>query len=471
LLLALLLATFQLKGGNVGETPAAVLARARGSSRASDAALLTTSSSSSQQEQGKEPAPAAPAPTPAPATTTAAATPKRDSQRWPRGVPRSIKAARWEAASSSAPTGGRGPGAAAAAAAAGAVPPAACTGRSPALPSVRAAFCEPLFCLRAAAASGGDDDDDDDSPVFVDLAFSAFTRLEFSSEAEADAACGLPLRGQAGPEPPPGRRMVSGTAAWWRAAGAAASPSPSPSSPPSAAADGDWIPPPPEVSFILTVHNKAHMVVETVLELFRTAREARSVEFVVVDDGSTEEMGELALVGGIIERHFRVPFRMVRNAQSVGFGEANTQAAKMARGEFLALINSDALVTRGWLAALLAAHRDGDAETADDDSSSSSSSSALSTTTSTTPARPRSKGVGMAGPLFLNSTGHVMEAGGVVWADATAANFGRRDSQPRHEHLYARRADYMSAACVLVRRDVFVEEIGGFDARYGKGYW
>jgi GT2 family glycosyltransferase/glycosyltransferase involved in cell wall biosynthesis len=367
-------------------------------------------------------------------------------ERWPRGVPRSIKAARWEAAATSAPAGGRGPsssGAAAAAAAAamGAVPPAACTGTAASLPSVRPEFCEPLFCLRSAR----------DPSVYVDLAFAAFTRLDFESDAEAEAACGLPLRGQEGPEPP----------AWWlqqqgeqeqrrrggggASSGGAAASSPSSSSASSSSA-ATWQPPPPEVSFLLTVHNKPQMVVETVLELFRTSREARSVEFVVVDDGSTEDMGELALVGSVIERHFRVPFRMVRNEASVGFGAANTQAAKLARGEWLALINSDALVTRGWLAALLSAVRDGDDA-------------------------PGSRGVGLAGPLFLNSTGLVMEAGGVVWADASAANYGRREVA-RHEHLYSRRADYLSAACVLAKRDVFLSaEIGGFDERYGHGYW
>jgi GT2 family glycosyltransferase/glycosyltransferase involved in cell wall biosynthesis len=351
--------------------------------------------------------------------------------QWPRGVPRSIKAARWEAAATSAPAaGGRGPGsgaaAAAAAAAMGAVPPAACTGVAASLPSVRPEFCEPLFCLRSAS----------EPSVYVDLAFAAFTRLEFESEAEAEAACGLPLRGQAGPEPP---------ASWQSRRSGGASSSPTKADSPSST-EQQWQPPPPEVSFILTVHNKPQMVVETVLELFRTARESRSVEFVVIDDGSTEDMRELELVGQVIERHFRVPFRMVRNEQSVGFGAANTQAARLARGEWLALINSDALVTRGWLAALLSAARDADPT-------------------------PGSKGVGLVGPLFLNSTGLVMEAGGVVWSDASAANYGRREVA-RHEHLYSRRADYLSAACVLARRDTFLSpEINGFDELYGHGYW
>jgi len=393
-------------------------------------------------------------------------------QRWPRGVPRSIKASRWEAAASAAPARGGAPGPAAAAAAAassalGAIPPAACTGTSPSLPSVRPEFCEPLFCLRSATQPG----------VYIDLAFGAFTRLTFPSEAEAEVACGLPLRGQAGPAPPPpahaaaaAASVIAGGAGTWAGSGAgarargvdglsaaaSAAPFASSSSAAAAAASDDGptappfplppspLPPPPEVSFLLTVHDKPAMVVETVLELFRTAREARSVEFVVIDDGSDDDMDELSLVGAVVETHFRVPFRLVRNAKPVGFGAANMQAARLARGEFVALINSDALVTRGWLAALLAASRE--------------------------PAAPGSKGVGLAGPLFLDSEGRVMEAGGVVWSDASAANFGRR-ATPSHEHLYSRGADYMSAACLLARRSVFLGEIGGFDERYGFGYW
>ncbi len=35
---------------------------------------------------------------------------------------------------------------------------------------------------------------------------------------------------------------------------------------------------------------------------------------------------------------------------------------------------------------------------------------------------------------------------------------------------YARNADYISAACIMMDREVFLD-VGGFDAMFGKGYY
>lgn len=92
-------------------------------------------------------------------------------------------------------------------------------------------------------------------------------------------------------------------------------------------------------------------------------------------------------------------------------------------------MNNDAFVTPGWLKALLATMR----------------------------ARPWP---GIAGPFFANSSGLITEAGGALWANGDAANFGRY-YKPDHYHMFRRPVDYISAACIMMERAVFLAVRGG----------
>eukprot|EP00955_Chlamydomonas_euryale_P005286 56430-Chlamydomonas_euryale.AAC.1 len=61
------------------------------------------------------------------------------------------------------------------------------------------------------------------------------------------------------------------------------------------------------------------------------------------------------------------------------------------------------------------------------------------------------------------------QAGGIVFSDGNAANYARY-AAPSHANLYARRVDYISAACLLMRRETYFQ-LGGFDPRYERGYY
>lgn len=100
--------------------------------------------------------------------------------------------------------------------------------------------------------------------------------------------------------------------------------------------------------------------------------------------------------------------------------------------------------------------------------------------------------VGIAGPLFIGDGNVVAEAGGLVFSDAGAANYGRNmelgkdvSSSTGFIHqpspfaslpvfllqlLYARRTDYISAACILMSRQLYFD-VGAFDPRYKMGYY
>ena len=85
----------------------------------------------------------------------------------------------------------------------------------------------------------------------------------------------------------------------------------------------------------------------------RTAREASSAEYILVDDGSTDDVGIALDTGRRLQRLFGVRFRHMRNRDALGYGPANNAGVKLATAKYVALINSDTHVINGWLRPLV----------------------------------------------------------------------------------------------------------------------
>ncbi|MGC8476977.1 MAG: glycosyltransferase [Acetobacteraceae bacterium] len=130
--------------------------------------------------------------------------------------------------------------------------------------------------------------------------------------------------------------------------------------------------------------------------------------------------------------------RLIRNPARLGYLRSVNALAAAARGEFLLLLNNDTEPRRGAVAAMLALLR----------------------------ARPDA---GAVGAKLLWPDGRLQEAGGILWRDGSAWNWGRGEDPERPEYNYVREVDYCSAAALMIPRAIFAA-LGGFDPAFAPAY-
>ena len=204
---------------------------------------------------------------------------------------------------------------------------------------------------------------------------------------------------------------------------------------------------PPEVSFIVLFHNNENMTAQCARALFACASEVPSSEFLFVDDGSTEpSSGELASLLSSLAATYGIRYEILRYRVSVGFTLAASEAARRANGTYILFLNNDAFVQRNSLRAIYQTfftHAD----------------------------------VGVVGGKLVALDETTQEAGAIVWADATGAWFLKssqlyrgRANDRNHRLAYVRETDYVSAACAMVHRALFLK-LNMFDMHFSPGYY
>ncbi|HEX7368952.1 MAG TPA: glycosyltransferase [Rhodanobacteraceae bacterium] len=186
----------------------------------------------------------------------------------------------------------------------------------------------------------------------------------------------------------------------------------------------------PRASIIIPIYNQlAHT--QRCLRSIAATPTHHAFEVVVVDDGSTDTSAQwLAGCTNV---------RVLHKPENAGFIAACNAGAGMARGQCLVFLNNDTEVRASWLDALL----------------------------DTFDAVPE---CGLVGAKLVGTDGRLQEAGGIVFDDARACNYGRDDkpSDPRYDFL--REVDYCSGACIALPADLF-QRLGGFDSRYAPAYY
>jgi GT2 family glycosyltransferase len=105
-----------------------------------------------------------------------------------------------------------------------------------------------------------------------------------------------------------------------------------------------------DYSIVIPVFNKAAFTKRCLDALRASLGGAGEGEIIVVDNASSDETPALLA---------RYPWiRSIRNERNLGYAGANNQAARVARGEFLVLLNNDTEALPGWLAAMLRTARE-----------------------------------------------------------------------------------------------------------------
>lgn len=184
----------------------------------------------------------------------------------------------------------------------------------------------------------------------------------------------------------------------------------------------------PDVSFIIPVFNRLDLT-RAFLAALRATVPGEDWEAIIVDDGSTDETPEFLAT-------LTAPFRTVRQPHNMGYARAANAGAALARGRVLGFLNNDLGLRPGWFAPMRRLLDLAPAAAA-------------------------------VGNVQMNpETGLVDHAG--IFFDP--------EGMPTHAHKNRRRPppgpwrerNAATAACLLVRREVFIA-LGGFGEDYRNG--
>lgn len=185
----------------------------------------------------------------------------------------------------------------------------------------------------------------------------------------------------------------------------------------------------PRVKVLIPAYGQFHHTLACLRSIDKhRGRGAFSVE--VVDDASGDpNMSLLGLLPGVA---------FSANPVNLGFLQSCNRALNEVDTEFIYLLNNDTEVCSEWLDALIAL-------------------------------MDRNPDCGLAGSKLISSDGRLQEAGGILWQDASAWNWGRGDDPSHYLYNFVRETDYVSGASMLIRTSLW-RQLDGFDMRYEPAY-
>ncbi len=185
----------------------------------------------------------------------------------------------------------------------------------------------------------------------------------------------------------------------------------------------------PKVSIIIPTYNEVVYTYNCIHSIFEN-NDFKDYEIIVADDKSAEDT---AILWDNFEN-----LVIIRNENNLGFLRNCNHAATKARGEYIVFLNNDTQVQKDWLKELLYIFEHNDK-------------------------------AGLVGSKLVYPDGSLQEAGGVIWRDGSAHNYGNTGNPGACQYNYVKEADYISGASIMIRKALW-QQLGGFDELYLPAY-
>ena len=185
----------------------------------------------------------------------------------------------------------------------------------------------------------------------------------------------------------------------------------------------------PTVSIVIPVYNQFAYTYHCVEAILKHSGDV-TYEIIVADDASTDLTTEIeSILPGV---------RCVTTPKNLRFLRNCNHAAKYAVGKYVLFLNNDTQVQPDWLSPLVSL-----IESAPD--------------------------IGMVGSKLIYPDGSLQEAGGILWRDGSAWNYGNGQNPALPEFNYVKETDYISGAAIMLPLAVW-RECGGFDEAFAPAY-
>ncbi len=186
----------------------------------------------------------------------------------------------------------------------------------------------------------------------------------------------------------------------------------------------------PRVSIIIPVYNNFKITYNCLMSIKQNT-DGAEYEVILADDNSSDETAAA-------DRYIK-NIVILRDGVNRGFLKNCNNAAKYAKGEYIVFLNNDTQVQPDWLSSMVF--------TMENEPSA-----------------------GIVGSKLVYPDGILQEAGGIIWREGLGLNYGKLDDPLKPEYNYLKEADYISGACIIIRKRLW-DVIGGFDERYSPAYY
>jgi GT2 family glycosyltransferase len=187
----------------------------------------------------------------------------------------------------------------------------------------------------------------------------------------------------------------------------------------------------PLVSIIIPVYNQVNYTYNCLKSISENTEYEINYEIIIADDCSNDLTVQIAQIITNI--------KIIKTNDNLKFLKNCNNAAKYAKGKYILFLNNDTQVQKNWLSSLL--------ELIEKDNT-----------------------IGAVGSKLVFKNNMLQEAGGILWSNGRACNYGRMNYPLLPEYNYVKEVDYISGASLMIRKEIW-DKLGGFDEIYTPAYY